>query len=120
MSAIRFLDNNGAKIIVASYYKDFYIYAEDGELERKVMILEECGYIYSVAINYITKRILVKTWRESESTCLCSFSETGELNDNIYLGSKEDDKDLFSARVISNRQGAVALVKSKRVIFLQL
>ncbi|XP_028406578.1 uncharacterized protein LOC114529052 [Dendronephthya gigantea] len=62
---IRFLDNNGTKIIAAIYFEDcFYIYRENGELKRKVMIPQKYGYIYSVAINYITKRILVLTNRE--------------------------------------------------------
>ena len=105
--AIRFLDN-GTKIIAASYYENsFYIYAEDGEMERKVMIPGEYGYIYSVAINYITKRILVKT--DGKSIYLCSFSETGEVKNNVCLESDGEYDGLYFAN-ISNQHGAVALV----------
>ncbi|XP_028406532.1 uncharacterized protein LOC114529008 [Dendronephthya gigantea] len=112
VNMIRFLDNNGTKIIAAGYLKDcFYIYTENGELERKVMIPKKYGYIYSVAINYITKRILVIT---NGGRYLCSFSETGELKDDVEL------EFLSFVKIISNLHGAVALVWEQRVTFLQL
>ncbi|XP_028406525.1 uncharacterized protein LOC114529004 [Dendronephthya gigantea] len=114
--AIRFLDNNGTKIIVA-YWHCFYIYTENGELERKVMMPEEYEGLDSVAINYVTKQILVKTgW---ENIHLCSFSDTGELKDNVCLESKVEYTELGNAKIISNPHGAVALVKLWRVLFLQ-
>ena len=115
--AIRFLDDNGTKIIFANSGDCFYIYTENGELERKVIIPEEYRGIWSVAINYITKRILVMAG--VESVYLCSFSEAGELKNNVYLGREKYDIFLFD-KVISNPHGAVALVKEWRVIFLQL
>ena len=116
---IRFLDNSGTKIIVAGDDRNrFYIYTENGKLDRKVMIPEEYGDIHSIAINYIMKRILVKTGGRGV-LYLCSFSETGELKDNVYLGSVKKCRSLYFAKVISNQHGAVALVGDRRVIFLQ-
>ncbi|XP_028406579.1 uncharacterized protein LOC114529053 [Dendronephthya gigantea] len=110
VNMIRFLDNNGTKIIAAGLCEDcFYIYTENGELERKVLIPEKYGYINSVAINYITKRILVLT---DDGRYLCSFSETGELKDDVNLESSS------YVKIISNLHGAVALVWEQRVTFL--
>ena len=86
------------------------------ERKFKVMVPEEYGDISSVAINYITKQILVKTCEKS--SYLCSFSETGELEDDVYLGSDKEGHDLYFAKIISNPHGAVALVVDQRVIFL--
>ncbi|XP_028406533.1 uncharacterized protein LOC114529009 [Dendronephthya gigantea] len=112
VNMIRFLDNNGTKIIATDYLKFcFYIYTENGELERKVMIPEKYGSSTSVAINYITKRILVLT---DDGRYLCSFSETGELKDDVDLESWS------SVMIVSNLHGAVALVWEQRISFLQL
>ena len=59
---IRFSYFNGIKIIVLGC-RAIYIYTENGELEREIKIPEEYGGGQSLAINHVTQRILIKTWR---------------------------------------------------------
>ena len=113
-SNVRFLESNGLKIIAADK-SGVYIYNEDGQLQRKIKILEGHGRIQSVAINHTTKRILVKTCLSGRN--LLSFSESGELLDNLYLGSREWIK---HAEIISHPNGPVALVGKRGAALLQL
>ena len=106
-----FLDCNGTKVIAADK-STVYIYTENGQLQRKIKIPKEHGSeIYSVAINHVTKRILVKTYQR-----LLSFSETGELIDSLSLESSEWTKD---AVLISHPNGPVALVGKTGAVLLQ-
>lgn len=114
-SNVRFLESNGLKIIAADK-SSVYIYNEDGQLQRKIKILEVQGRIDSVAINHVTKRILVKTNLPSGRNLL-SFSENGELLDNLYLGSREWIK---HAEITSHPGGPVALVGKRGAALLQL
>ena len=84
-SLLGFSDFNGTKIIAADC-DTVYIYTEDGQAQRKIKIPEGQGFIESGAINYVTKHILVKTYRPLGSSLL-SFSDTGELIDSLCLGS---------------------------------
>ncbi len=70
--------------------------------------------IYSVAINHVTKRILVKM----RAGNLLSFSETGELIDSLSLQSS---KWTHYAGLTSHPNGPVALVDYySRAVLLQL
>ncbi len=70
-------------MITADWYT-VHIYTENGQLQRKIKIPEDHGSeIWIVAINHVTKRILVKM----RGGNLLSFSETGELIDSLCLES---------------------------------
>ena len=110
---VRFSDCNGTKVIVAGNFT-VYIYTENGQLQRNIKILEEHGsIIYSVAINHVTKCILV-TMHEGS---LLSFSETGELIDSLTL---QNNKWSHYVGLTSNPNGPVALVGYSRAVLLQL
>jgi hypothetical protein len=111
--SIRFSDFNGTKIIAADD-DTVYIYTEDGQVQRKIKIPNQHQFIESVAINHVTKRILVKTSRPS----LLSFSETGELIDNLCL--EWSRKWIRSAQLKSHPNGPIALVSDTRAALLQL
>jgi hypothetical protein len=111
--SIRFSDFNGTKIIAADD-DTVYIYTEDGQAQRKIKIPEEHKCIESVAINHVTKRILVKTSQPS----LLSFSETGELIDNLCL--EWSRKWIRRALLKSHPNGPIALVSDTRAGLLQL
>ncbi len=108
---VRFSDFHGTKVIAADN-NAVYIYTENGQLQRKIMIPEEHGYISrSVAINHVTKRILVKT-----NNHLLSFLETGELKDSLNLKSSEWTE---RALLTSHPNGPVALVGETGAVLLQ-
>jgi hypothetical protein len=111
--SIRFSDFNGTKIIAAND-DTVYIYTEDGQVQRKIKIPDEHPFIESVAINHVTKRILVKTLQQS----LLSFSETGELIDNLCL--RWSRKWIRQAQLKSHPNGPIALVSDTRAALLQL
>ena len=114
--SIRFSDFNGTKIIAADN-STVYIYTEDGQVQRKIKIPLKPGcieMIESVAINHVTKRILVKTLQLS----LLSFSETGELIDSLCLGWSR--KWISQALLKSHPNGPIALVSNTRAVLLQL
>jgi hypothetical protein len=110
-TAVRFSSFDGT-IIVGSH-DTVYIYTENGKLQREIK--KPTGYrsIDSVAINHVTKRILVKTSGYS----LLSFSETGELQDSLCLGSSEW---IQHAKLKSHPKGPVALVGKTVATLLQL
>ena len=111
--SIRFSDFNETKILVA-VHDTVYIYTEDGQVQRKVTIPKEHRSIKSVAINHVTKRILVKTSQPS----LLSFSETGELIDNLCL--EWSRKWIRQVQLKSHPNGPIALVSDTRAALLQL
>jgi hypothetical protein len=111
--SIRFSDFNETKILVADD-DTVYIYTEDGQVQRKVTIPKEHRSIKSVAINHVTKRILVKTSQPS----LLSFSETGELIDNLCL--EWSRKWIRQVQLKSHPNGPIALVSNTRAALLQL
>ncbi len=97
-----FSDFNGTKVVAADD-DTVYISTENGQLQRKIKIPEGHGStIYSVAIDHVTKRILVKTYK-----CLLSFSETGELNGSLSLESCKWTQD---AKLTSHPNGPVAVL----------
>ena len=108
-----FSDFNGTKTIAAQN-DTVYIYTEDGQVQRKIKIPDEHRFITSVAINHVTKRILVKTSQPS----LLSFSETGELIDNLCLECSR--KWIRQALLKSHPNGPIALVSETRAALLQL
>lgn len=114
-SNVRFLESSGLKIVAADKCS-VYIYNDDGQLQRNIRMLEGHGRIHSVAINHVTKRLLVKTSQPSGRNLL-SFSEGGELLDNLYLGSREW---MRHAEVASHPNGPVALVGIRGAALLQL
>ena len=108
---VRFSDCSGTKVIAADDYT-VYIYTENGQLQREIKIPKEHGsVIYSVAINHVTKRILVKM----RAGNLLSFSETGELIDSLSL---ESSKWTHYAYLTSHLNGPVALVGDSRAVLL--
>ena len=112
---VRFSDCNGTKVIAADEHT-VYIYTENGQLQRKIKIIipqEHGSLIYSVAINHVTKRILVKMFEGS----LLSFSETGELIDSLSLESREWT---HFAGLTSHPNGPVALVGETGAVLLQM
>jgi hypothetical protein len=111
--SIRFSDFNGTKIIAANN-EYVYIYTEDGQVQRKIKIPKEHRFIVSVAINHVTKRILVKTSQPS----LLSFSETGELIDNLCLEWRR--KWIRHVQLKSHPNGPIALVSCTGAALLQL
>ena len=113
---IRFSNFNGTKIIAANRYT-VYIYTEDGQIQCKIKIPEEHGCIESVAINHVTKRILVVQTCQQPGRSLLSFSDTGELIDSLYLGSSEWIR--YTA-LTSHPKGPVALVGLRKAALLQL
>ena len=113
--AVRFSSFDGT-IIAADLY-NVYIYTEDGELQRKIKKPTGYGYIDSVAINHVTKRILVKTVQPSGCSLL-SFSETGELQDSLCLGTTSAW--IRYAHLKSHPNGPVALVGKTVATLLQL
>jgi hypothetical protein len=112
--SVRFSNFDGTIIVDSA--STVYIYTEDGELQRKIEKPTRYGYIGSVAINHVTKRILVKTKQSSDSSLL-SFSETGELQDSLCLGTSEW---IQYARLKSHPNGPVALVGKTVATLLQL
>ncbi len=100
--------------MIVSDWHTVYIYTENGQLQRKIKIPKEHGSeIFSVAINHVTKRILVKMCKGS----LLSFSETGEL---IYSLSLESRKWTHYTELTSHPNGPVALVGKTGALFLQM
>ena len=112
--SVRFSSFDGTIIVDSA--STVYIYTEDGELQRKIEQPTRYGYINSVAINHVTKHILVKT-NQSSDCSLLSFSETGELQDSLCLGSSEW---IPYAELKSHPNGPVALVGETRATLLQL
>jgi hypothetical protein len=112
--SVRFSSFDGT--IIVESVSTVYIYTEDGELQRKIETPTGYGYIGSVAINHVTKRILVKTNQFSDCSLL-SFSETGELQDSLCLGSSDW---IRYAKLKSHPNGPVALVGETRATLLQL
>jgi hypothetical protein len=112
--AVRFSSFDGT--IIAASASDVYIYTENGELQRKIEKPIGYAFIDSVAINHVTKRILVKTKLFSDCSLL-SFSETGELQDSLCLGTSEW---IQHAQLKSHPNGPVALVGKTRATLLQL
>ncbi len=110
-SHVWFSDSNGTKVIAACD-DTVNIYTENGQLQRNIKIPEEHGSeIHSVAINHVTKRILVKM-REGS---LQSFSETGKLIDSLSL---ESCKWTHFAKLTSHPNGQVALVGDTGAVLL--
>ncbi len=110
---VRFSDFNGTKVIAAGNFT-VYIHTENGQLQRKIKIPKEHGSeIYSVAINHVTERILVKMSGGS----LLSFSETGELIGSLSLKST---KLAHYAALTSHPNGPVALVGRTGAVLLQM
>ena len=108
---VRFSDCNETEMIAASNYA-VYIYTENGQLQRKIKIPEgHASGIWSVAINHVTKRILVKMYKGS----LLSFSETGELIDSLSLKPFEWT---HNAELTSHPNGPVALVGETGAVLL--
>ena len=113
--SVRFASFDGTIIVEGVF--TVYIYTENGELQRKIETPTRYGYInQSVAINHITKHILVKTIQPSGCSLL-SFSETGELQDSLCLGTSEW---IQNAELKSHPNGPVALVGQTRATLLQL
>ncbi|CAB4002590.1 Hypothetical predicted protein [Paramuricea clavata] len=103
--------------IIVAGRETVYIYTENGRLQREIK--KPAGYYRfddSVAIDHVTKRILVKT-NVSSGYSLLSFSETGELQDSVCLGTSEWIK---YAELKSHPNGPVALVGETRIKLLQL
>ena len=115
-ASIRFSDFNGTKLIAADD-DTVCIYTEDGHLQRKIKIPKEHQFIQSVAINHVTKRILVETY-QSPRRSLLSFSETGELIDSLCLGSSEWIR--RQTALISHPNGPVALVGFTKAALFEL
>ena len=112
--AVRFSSFDGTIIGEGMYA--VYIYTENGELQRKIETPTGYGYMHSVAINHVTKHILVKT-DQSPDWSLLSFSETGELQDSLCLGYRAWIQD---AELKSHPNGPVALVSETGATLLQL
>jgi hypothetical protein len=112
---VMFVDSKATKIIGADRLC-LYIYAEDGRMLCKINAHEEYGFIESVAINHVMKRVLVKIINSSSDHSLLSFSETGELIDSLYLGSIEWIRD---TKLTSHPNGLVALVGEGGAALLQ-
>ena len=112
--AVRFSSFDGT--IIAASWETVYIYTENGTLQRKIEKPTEYGSIESVAINHITKRILVITYQSSYCSLL-SFSETGELQDSLCLWSSDW---IRYAVLKSHPNDPVALVSETRATLLQL
>ena len=112
--AVRFSSFDGT--IIAAGEETVYIYTENGELQRKIKKPTGYGYIDSVVINHATKHILVKTKQTSDCSLL-SFSETGELQDSLCLGTSEW---IQYAVLKSHPNGPVALVGNTGAALLQL
>ena len=104
------------RTIIAADLYTVYIYTEDGKLQRKIKKLTGYGDIDSVAINHVTKRILVKT-KQSSDYSLLSFSETGELQDSFCLGTSAW---IRHAKLKSHPNGPVALVGGTVATLLQM
>ncbi len=98
--------------LIAACDDTVYIYTKYGQLQRIIKIPQGHGFIFSVAINHVTKRILVKMHDGS----LLSFSETGELIDSLSLESSEWT---HYAELISHPNGPVALVGKTGAVLLQ-
>ncbi len=114
--SICFSDFNGTKLI-AGDGDTVYICARNGQLERKFKIPEGHGIIWSsVAVNHITRNILVQT-ENLQGRRLLSFSETGELTDSLCLGSGEC---INYAKLTSHPNGPVALVGETGAALIQL
>ena len=112
--AVRFSSFDGT--IIAAGGETVYIYTENGELQHEFK--KPTGYrrIVSVAINHATKHILVTTKQASDCRLL-SFSETGELQDSLCLGTSEW---IRYAELKSHPNGPVALVGGRVATLLQL
>ncbi len=110
-----FSDFNGTKVIVADNYT-VYIYTENAQLQCKIKISKEHGFIDSVAINHVTKRILVKTYQPPGRRSLLRFSNTGELIGSLYLGSS---RWICLAGLVSHPNGPVALVCKNEAVLLE-
>ena len=93
-----------------------YIVTESGNLQRQITIPKEDGIIESIAINHTRKQILVQTRTQSYYSLL-SFSENGELLDNLLLASNELNQYVC---LTSHPKGPVALVNTKGAVLLQL
>ncbi|CAB3993596.1 Hypothetical predicted protein [Paramuricea clavata] len=111
---VRFSSFDGT--IIAASWENVYIYTENGELQHKIEKPTGYGFIDSVAINHVTKRILVTTKRSSWYSLL-SFSETGQLQDSLCLGSSEW---IRYAQLKSHPNDPVALVGKTVATLLQL
>ena len=113
--AVRFSSFDGT--IIAASASAVYIYTENGDLQREIETPTGCGHIDSVAINHVTKRILVKISLLRDCSLL-SFSElTGELQDSLCLGSRAW---IDRTELKSHPNGPVALVGKTRATLLQL
>ena len=112
--AVRFSSFDGT--IIAAGRETVYIYTEDGELQRKIKKPTGYGDIDSVAINHVTKHILLKT-NDSSRCSLLSFSESGELQYSLCLGTSEW---IGYAVLKSHPNGPVALVGKTGATLLQL
>jgi hypothetical protein len=116
IDAVRFSSFDGT--IIAANTSTVYIYTENGELQREIeRPTGYMGYIDTVAINHVTKRILVKISRALADCSLLSFSETGELQDSLCLETSEW---IQNAGLKSHPNGPVALVGQTRATLLQL
>ena len=106
---------DGTKVVAAAKYRQHvYIYTENGQLQSKIKIPEGHGFIVSVAINHVTKRILVKT---VFPTSLLSFSSTGELINSFSLGLSTW---IHDAKLTSHPNGPVAIVGETGAFLIQL
>jgi hypothetical protein len=98
-------DLNGTKIIAADS-ATLFICTENGKLEHKIKIDQK---IRSFVINDhdVTKRFLVKPPHDASGCSVLRFSETGKLEDSLWLGST---KWVTDAELTSHPNGRVALV----------
>lgn len=110
---------NGTKVMDAFILYDentVYIVTESGDLQRKITIPKEHAGVESIVINHTRQRILVQTRTQSYYSLL-SFSENGQLMDNLLLASRELNP---IACLVSHPNGPVALVNRKGAVLLQL
>ncbi|CAB4031520.1 Deleted in malignant brain tumors 1 [Paramuricea clavata] len=109
---------NGKNLIAADE-RTVYIFAKNGKLQQNIKIFEDKGdeFIYSVAINHITKCIMIKTWSLTLGYRLLSFFETGKQINSLYLGP---NKWIEYAKLISHPNGPAALVNDTGACIMKM
>jgi hypothetical protein len=109
---------NGKNLIAADE-RTVYIFAKNGKLEQNIKIFEDEGdeFIYSVAINHITKCIMIKTWSLTLGYRLLSFCETGKQINSLFLGP---NKWIEYAKLISHPNGPAALVNDTGACIMKM
>ena len=101
---------------------DFYVYSLEGKLKSTFKLQQSCRWCGSIVFNHVSKNYTAVSSSEFSynQTCIEGFSgASGFVRNRIFLDKDEYNIDNVCCRLVSHRNGAMALVNPRGVLYLQ-